>query len=221
MNYSSPRINFPEWTETVELYRRKFPGSGLGIYAPADWARLLRALQLVEGHSVLDVGVSNGAFLQMLVRSERFRRIDGIDIRKHSMLILPDDCEYHLMSVADMSSFADDTFDCVVCMEVLEHLETPDCDAALRELRRVVRHRLIVTVPFNEPLPLWWHDRPGGHRQQFNPERLLRTFPGTLASLQKRPGGVEWLLIIEGGGAEARGFVPLTDLLAALARQQH
>jgi len=217
MSYQSPRVDFPEWTETVALYRRRFPGSGVGIYAPADWARLLRALQLVQGRSVLDVGVSNGALLQMLSRSGRFERIEGIDIHVHSMLILPEGCQTHHMSVADMSKFGDDAFDSVVCMEVLEHLETPEFDAAMLELRRVVGQRLVVAVPYNEPLPLWWHDRPGGHRQRFDPARLRRTFPDALASLQKRPGGVDWILLVEGGEAVMRGFVPLTKLLATLA----
>ena len=98
MSYSLPRVDFPEWTETAELYQRRFPGTGVGFYAPADWARLLRALQLAEGSSVLDVGVSNGAFSQMLARSGRFERIDGIDVRDHSMLIKAEGCRYHRMS---------------------------------------------------------------------------------------------------------------------------
>jgi ubiquinone/menaquinone biosynthesis C-methylase UbiE len=44
----------------------------------------------------------------------------------------------------------DDSVDLVLCLEVLEHLERPE--DALRELRRVAREWLIVTVPRE---PLW------------------------------------------------------------------
>ena len=46
--------------------------------------------------------------------------------------------------------FADDTFELVLAIEVLEHVPGPD--AALRELSRVCSGRLIASVPFE---PIW------------------------------------------------------------------
>jgi SAM-dependent methyltransferase len=46
--------------------------------------------------------------------------------------------------------FADDMFDLVLAIEVLEHV--PDPDRALRELRRVGTSTLIASVPFE---PVW------------------------------------------------------------------
>ncbi|MFH1971913.1 MAG: methyltransferase domain-containing protein [archaeon] len=45
-------------------------------------------------------------------------------------------------------SFEDNTFDVVLCQEVLEHVQDPV--RAIKELKRVCRKRLIITVP-NEP----------------------------------------------------------------------
>jgi SAM-dependent methyltransferase len=45
--------------------------------------------------------------------------------------------------------FANDSFDAVVCLEVLEHLHDPEL--ALLELTRVARSWLVLSVP-NEPL---------------------------------------------------------------------
>lgn len=46
--------------------------------------------------------------------------------------------------------YADETFDLVLCCEVLEHLEDPD--AAFRELARVTRSSVLVSVPWE---PVW------------------------------------------------------------------
>lgn len=48
--------------------------------------------------------------------------------------------------------FEDDTFDTVLCSEVLEHLDHPG--RAFRELRRVARRAVVVSVP-REPYFRW------------------------------------------------------------------
>lgn len=191
-------------------------GAGVGFYTEADWARIRSAYDLVTGSCVLDVGVGNGALLQVLSRSRRFEPVAGVDIRRHSKLQLPVDVDFHLMSVASLD-FADDEFDTVVCMEVLEHLEAPDLEPAIAELRRVARSRLVMTVPLNEPHPLWWHDKPGGHRQQFDPDRIRRLFPDALALLQPRPGSVDWLFLVEDTAATRR-LQPVVAVLDGYAR---
>ncbi|MEE8311222.1 MAG: class I SAM-dependent methyltransferase [Candidatus Binatia bacterium] len=65
--------------------------------------------------------------------------------------------------------FGDDTFDCIIISEVLEHLH--DDDAALRELSRVLKPggTLGVSVPREGPETVCWalsqdyHNVPGGH----------------------------------------------------------
>jgi len=192
----------PEFSQTMQQFRAAYPGRGIGFYSDDDWNRLLQAYLAVEGESVLDVGVGNGAFLNILARSGRFRRIVGIDIRRHSMLMLPDGVEFRIMSILDLD-FPPDTFDTVVCMEVLEHLEIDDLPTALAELRRVCRHRLITTVPLNEPYPLFLHDQPGGHRQRFDDAALDVIFPHATRAIVPR-FRVPWSMIIEDQGARAQ-----------------
>jgi SAM-dependent methyltransferase len=197
--------DFPELTETYEFYTNKFPDEKLGVYSKFDWQRIRDAYLMVDGKSVLDVGVGNGAFLQVLHRSKRFDHICGIDVRRHSMLQLPEGVDFRIMSATNMRAFPNGSFDSVVCMEVLEHLEAKDFYPALDELRRVTKNSLIVTVPFNEPQPVWWHDRPGGHRQSFDRDMLEEIFENAIASKLERHG-VPWLLIVEDPRFEFEGF---------------
>jgi 2-polyprenyl-3-methyl-5-hydroxy-6-metoxy-1,4-benzoquinol methylase len=61
------------------------------------------------------------------------RRLPAVEVSRESVLELP---------------FADDSFDLVLCLEVLEHLDDPA--AAVAELARVCRGRVVVSVP-HEP----------------------------------------------------------------------
>lgn len=74
--------------------------------------------------------------------------------------------------------FAADTFDAVICSEVLEHL--PDYRAALKEIFRVLKPggRLCASVPRAWCERICWalsreyHQTPGGHLRIFNTRRL-------------------------------------------------
>jgi SAM-dependent methyltransferase len=99
--------------------------------------------------SVLDAGCGEGETLARLATllPERVVAVDlnadavdftverfpAIEVAQHSIEELP---------------FGDASFDLVLCLEVLEHL--PDPGAALAELARVARNRVVISVP-HEP----------------------------------------------------------------------
>jgi hypothetical protein len=59
-----------------------------------------------------------------------------------------------------------------------------------------------MTVPFEEPEPLWHHDQRGGHRQRFDKEKLERWFPRAERKLIRRaPDSWPWVMLIERRGA--------------------
>lgn len=74
--------------------------------------------------------------------------------------------------------FADDTFDKVICSEVLEHI--PDYRAALREVERVLKPGglFCASVPRRWPEKICWvlsegyHRTPGGHLRIFRGDEL-------------------------------------------------
>jgi SAM-dependent methyltransferase len=87
--------------------------------------------------SLLEVGVGNG-FVSDYLRREGFR-IHTVDFDER---LGPD-------TVASVTSlpFDDESFDVTCCFETLEHLAWEHFEPALRELRRVARRRVLVSLP--------------------------------------------------------------------------
>ncbi|MBI5381810.1 MAG: class I SAM-dependent methyltransferase [Opitutae bacterium] len=69
--------------------------------------------------------------------------------------------------------FADGEFDAAICIEVLEHTEHPA--QFIADVRRVIRRRLLISVPNLEVVPYWrahlavpWHLLESDHRNFFS-----------------------------------------------------
>lgn len=166
--------------------------SGRGVYSRYDWARVSYAYDLtLPGTSILDVGIGCGQLVNALALSDRFERVAGLDISIHSNFMrLTDDYDIELESV-DKLPFDDNAFDTILCMEVLEHVNHNVFMRGLEQLRRVCKKQLIMSVPFNEPLPL-----PSYHKQQFTDERIEEYFPDARRHLLEKPN-VPWILLEE------------------------
>lgn len=172
-----------------EHYKIHYGDDKKGLYNQADWRRLQYASELIPENveSILDVGVGPGAFLNFLTMKKYCNQVVGVDIRKYSKFIsLVDDLDFKEMSV-DKLDFEDNSFDTVFCMEVLEHLPVEVMLNGIAELKRVTRHKLVMSVPFEEPLPL-----PSYHLQRFDIKRLELVFPGSDITLLHRPNKVGW-----------------------------
>jgi ubiquinone/menaquinone biosynthesis C-methylase UbiE len=99
--------------------------------------------------SLVDVGCGNGMFLNYLQK-----------IRADLELLVIDRSETALSfvntqkKVGDIISlpFEDNSFDCVTCLEVIEHLPHNIYEIALKELTRISKKYVIISVPFNEKI---------------------------------------------------------------------
>lgn len=100
---------------------------------------------------VLDVGYSSGVLLRYLeVKSHfKFIRLFGVDL-PHQGSIYKKDCWEHLYTGDLLEGMPEiqDTFDCVVCEQVLEHI-SGDSSVPLQTLERLLKPgaSLIVGVP--------------------------------------------------------------------------
>lgn len=185
-------------SEPVAAIRRAYvdhygeAAKGSGFYSRWDWARISHVFDLLrKGGRVLDVGVGSGQLVNLLASSGAFSSVVGVDIKPHSKFFrLTDAYEMKYMNVARME-LDDASFDVVVCMEVLEHVDPRTFTAGLAELRRVCRGQLLMTVPFEESEPL-----PAYHKQRFDRTRIQELWPSATRTKLDRPS-VPWALMEE------------------------
>ncbi|SDZ86737.1 class I SAM-dependent methyltransferase [Microbulbifer marinus] len=147
-------------------------------------------LKLQPGQTVLDLGCGEGRHSIHLLISEAVD-IVGLDLniddvrtaseRAQPFVEQEQACGRLLLGVADglQLPFADDSFDVVICSEVLEHIE--DYRAVLQEIDRILKPGGVFAASVPTFFPEWvcwrlsdaYHQVEGGHIRIFR-ERELR-----------------------------------------------
>ncbi len=153
-------------------------------------ARLFRAvarpLAAFEPTSMLDAGCGEGHALDELGAAIPERYV-GIDANATCVAYCKErypQRSFQTSSVLELP-FANEEFDVVLCMEVLEHLDKPT--QAIRELARVAKKGIVLSVPF-EPIFQLGNGVRGKYPSTFgnHPEHVQhwgrRSFPRWLAS---------------------------------------
>lgn len=129
--------------------------------------------------SVLEIGSRDGHFSRLL--PQHFSEVTALDLKKPEFQI---DSVVTVAGDVTKLAFPSNSFDCVLCTEVLEHVA--DVRAAALEIARVAKHEAIVGVPFEQDIrvgrmtcrncgkvsPRW------GHLTSFSERKLLQLFPG-------------------------------------------
>jgi 2-polyprenyl-3-methyl-5-hydroxy-6-metoxy-1,4-benzoquinol methylase len=107
--------------------------------------RLLKALVPSGVRRILDVGCGDGFFLEVAAR-EGFSvfGVDSSDAAAKAAKI-----PFALSNVSAIP-FKDNSFDLVLCTEVLENLPKNVLRSALKELQRLSRKYLLIGVPYRE-----------------------------------------------------------------------
>jgi len=183
-----------------------------------DWRKLrdsVKALTPYAAGTLLDVGVSEGPYIELF--RPVVERYVGMDyppalLDKQPALWTPQilaNVRYSVDVFGDGTRlpFRSGSFDTVLCTEVLEHL--PDPDLCVREMARVVKPggRLLVTVPFTQPL----HELPSD---------FYRFTPGALEHLFERSGLAVEHIEPRGNFASALGAMLSQFLLRSVGATQ-
>lgn len=193
--------------------REQFDPTALGLLVNPFYfarsglrARLAPLLSSLEGE-VLDVGCGAKPYRELAAGATSYT---GLDL---------DTPESRAQGVADVFyeggvfPFGDESFDAVLCSQVLEHVFEPD--DFIREIRRVLRPggRLVLTVPF-----AWSeHERPRDYARytSFGLPSLLERGGFEVVTLEKSVTGIRALVQLAAATIdEAAGSRPLPVKLA-------
>jgi 2-polyprenyl-3-methyl-5-hydroxy-6-metoxy-1,4-benzoquinol methylase len=148
---------------------------GLETFYGLSRQRLTKTAELLPdtATSVLDAGSGPGVMLNYFLLNNNYKNVIGIDINISRFFTeLSPYQDFRHMSVCDIK-FEDNSFELVTCTQVLEHLQTEELFyTALSELRRVSSKTLLVSLPFEEKLPLG-----KDHFHRFDMAKIKNIFP--------------------------------------------
>lgn len=142
--------------------------------------------------SVLDIGARDGHFSRLL--AEHFLEVTALDIEMPAFKIPG---VINLAGDITDLKFPANSFDCVFCTEVLEHVR--NVEKACNEIMRVARHEIIIGVPFKQDTRVgrttcqmcWKPNPPWGHVNTFDEERLISLFSGLRVSSKSFVGSTK------------------------------
>ncbi len=149
--------------------------------AEQERSKSLASLISAQGDTCLDIGARDGFFARQM--TDRFSTVTALDLEKPK--ILHPNIECVKGDVTDLQ-FADNSFDFVLCVEVLEHIKESLLENACNEIARVARNAVVIGVPYCQDLRV---DRttcaacgginpPWGHVNSFDEKRLIALFKG-------------------------------------------
>ncbi|HWY79359.1 MAG TPA: class I SAM-dependent methyltransferase [Candidatus Sulfotelmatobacter sp.] len=112
---------------------------------------LLEQTNQLKPESILDVGAGEGFILEMFRQKHIIKKLEGIEYMDEALNLAKKLHPHVKIKKGNIYKlpYKTDSFDIIICTEVLEHLEYPE--KALIELKRVAKKYLILSVP-NEPL---------------------------------------------------------------------
>jgi ubiquinone/menaquinone biosynthesis C-methylase UbiE len=118
----------------------------------ANILRMTRTAELIpsDAETLLDAGCGNGVFAKIAKQKRHDLRISCTDRSLTALRHVIAD-EVTRSDITELP-FENEKFDCVSCLEVLEHLNQRDFPLAIREIARVAKKHILIGVPFNEAI---------------------------------------------------------------------
>jgi ubiquinone/menaquinone biosynthesis C-methylase UbiE len=119
---------------------------------PMEMERFRAIINIVpkDISSLLDVGCHSGIFLSLLKKQ---RRIHGVGLERSRAPVQIARNRFNLSIIegdAAALPFPADAFDAVSALEVIEHLPYKHYEKAIREIERVAKKYVLISVPYKE-----------------------------------------------------------------------
>ncbi len=108
---------------------------------------IIKIIDNIKPKSILDVGCGEGFTLDMIDHLPWQKKLSGIDNSKQALKLGKFAFPNLLMEEGDIYKISkpDNSYDMLICTEVLEHLENPS--VAVQELKRVTSKYILISVP--------------------------------------------------------------------------
>lgn len=142
------------------------------------YANLRRVIEpFISGSVLLDVGCGTGHI--SILASAKVGEVYAIDIEREAVMMTKEKAQRRrggnvsvIVTDATYSGFRDEMFDCVVCVDLLEHLENDV--TCLKEVYRILRERrrAIIVVPCLMFL-YGKYDEIAGHHRRYERKQLV------------------------------------------------
>ena len=157
-----------------EYYEDEAFWEGDMLQDPANQGRIGFTTDLIPGDvtGLCDIGCGNGVFANYLLEYKPGLNVMAIDRSAAALKYVRSE-----KKEGDVSAipFSDASYDCVTCLEVIEHLPCGIYEKGLAELARVAKKYVIISVPFEEVLEER-HNQCPSCKTIFNHDLHLRNF---------------------------------------------
>lgn len=169
------------------------------------YSSLISLIKPLSPKTILDAGCGEGFTMSKLAEFGVGKQIEGVEYSKDAItlgkkffpnLVIKQGSVYEL-------PYEDNSFDLIVCTEVLEHLEDPK--KAIKEMLRVSKKYLVISVP-NEPLFMLSNFLRGknisrlgndmGHINHWNPLSLKKYLTQNKVKIKKLRLPFPWITIL-------------------------
>jgi SAM-dependent methyltransferase len=157
-----------------EYYEAESHWEGENLQDPANQERIRFTAEMIpqDVTNLIDIGCGNGVFVNYLTKHKSNLQLMAIDRSRTALKYVQTE-----KKEGDISQIpaADRSYDCVTCLEVIEHLPLQVYEKALEELTRIAGRYVIISVPYREVLEQS-HTQCPACRSIFNYELHLRNF---------------------------------------------
>jgi ubiquinone/menaquinone biosynthesis C-methylase UbiE len=157
-----------------EYYESETFWEGEMLQDAANQQRIKTTASLIpdDVDTLADIGCGNGVFINYLSENYPHLKLTAVDRSITALKYVK--ANKMPADIADLP-FENNFFDCVTCLEVIEHLPVPVYKKSLQELARVAKKHIIISVPYAEKLEESYTRCPSC-KTVFNKEIHLRSF---------------------------------------------